>query len=104
MQDVDEAIRAILTSNLIAQFKQANGEEPSAAELEEMISEMKAEGLYDEAAARISTLLGDADEDLGGALGGADEAGEESMEQGTRHNALPKATVQHGAAPVGWQK
>ena len=57
-----------MTSNLITQFKQANGEEPSAEELKEMISEMKEAGLYDEAAARISELLG----------AGADEDGEES--------------------------
>ena len=71
MQDAGEAIEAILTSNLIAQFKQANGEEPSAEEVEEMISEMKEDGLYDEAAARISELFG----------AGADEDGEESEEQ-----------------------
>jgi hypothetical protein len=57
VQDTNDAIEAILTSNLIAQFKQANGEEPSAEEVEEMISEMKEEGLYDEAAERISELL-----------------------------------------------
>ena len=71
MQDADEAIKAILTSNLIAQFKQANGEEPSAEEVEEMISEMKEAGLYDEAAERISELLG----------AGADEDGEDLEEQ-----------------------
>jgi hypothetical protein len=52
-----ETVKGILKANLTTQFKQANGQEPTAEELEEMIDEMKEAGLYDRVAERISALL-----------------------------------------------
>ena len=77
-QDQAGAIEAILTSNLMAQFQEQNGKEPSDEEVEDMLASMKESGLYEQAAGRIAALLsglgGDAEEE-------EDEESEEEEEE-----------------------
>ena len=78
-QDQAGAIEAILTSNLMAQFQEQNGKEPSDEEVEDMLASMKESGLYEQAAGRIAALLS--------GLGG--DAEEEEDEQSEEEEAPP---------------
>eukprot|EP00656_Telonema_subtile_P037190 TRINITY_DN4133_c0_g1_i3.p1 TRINITY_DN4133_c0_g1~~TRINITY_DN4133_c0_g1_i3.p1 ORF type:complete len:252 (+),score=91.14 TRINITY_DN4133_c0_g1_i3:51-806(+) len=58
-----EGIETILRAQLASQFRAANDDtDPTEEELDEMMAQMKETGLFDQAAARIATLLGGLEE------------------------------------------